>query len=143
MFIKSLVTFLSIAGILINSQVPLDKDAIGIMFIVRSREDADTIFASGSPGDSVEVHVVCDPYKIYEVVGFTITEDDTSAAEGPVYFMCLGHVEEGRGIAFSYDSLNVIVQVDSLYTLRMMTGQEGWFGFIQRGSVNKCPVIRK
>ena len=125
------------------SHTPDDSDVQGIMFIIRSETTADTSYVSAQPNQACTAYVFCKPYKLYEALAMTITEDDTSAVQDPTYFCCIGHMKEGDGIVFGIDSLSVIMQVDSLYSLKVMTEQEGWFGFIQRGSINKAPVIRR
>ena len=125
------------------SHTPDDPDVIGIMFVVRSEARVDTSYVSAYPNQACTAYVFCRPYRLYEASALTITIDDTSAVQDPTYFCCIGHMKEGDGIVFGIDSLSVLVHVDSLYQLELMMDQEEYIGFIQRGSTNKCPVIRK
>lgn len=138
--LKVFIIIAWLAGAMLTTTVR-DPNAIGLIMIVSNDERADTAYVTIEQQDTITTYVFCYPYQVYKAVSYVVTELDTSEASPPCYFICTGHLAEGEGVVFSYDSLNVIVQADSIYRLEVILSEQ-FTGFFLQGSNRKAPVVR-
>jgi len=120
---------------------PNSPDITENLIIIEHHGTIDTISLPATPNGIDSFIIALKPYTLYKFTAYGITDQDTIPFEGKPLWACVPAEDfppgSRHGMMVSYDSLRVVMYVDSLYMIH-------WFNESAhiKGSVDHWPVIR-